>query len=76
MSNTNWADAQTPANASWSRPGGVDSGNTYDDSTVSYDDSLVYYDGFDATTITSDDVKFSTFTDAGTPATSAWTDIT
>lgn len=77
MNKTNWNNSGTPANATWSRTGGIDSvTTTYDDSTVSYDSSIIYYDGYDATTITTEDVKFDSWTSAQTPSNAAWTDIT
>lgn len=60
----------------WDRAGGIDAATTYDDSTLAYDDSATYYDGYDATTITADDVKFTAFTEAGAVSNASWTDIT
>lgn len=75
MNNTNWTNTQTPANAQWSRTSGIDSvTTTYDDIMVSYDSSTTYYDGYDATTITTEDVKFDSFTNAQTPSNAAWTE--
>lgn len=75
ISNTNWSDSGTPANSQWTRPSGIDTSvPTYDDATISYDDSSEYYDGYDATTITVDDVKFDNWTDSGAPSKSTWTD--
>lgn len=74
---TAWSSGDTSNNTAWSRAGGIDTDvPTYDDPLVSYNDSSVFYDGYDATAITGDDVRFSTFTNSGTPANAAWTDIT
>lgn len=97
MSNTNWTEAQTPANsafaepainnsaytetnpanATWARNSGIDTSvPTYSDSTISYSEATEFYNGYDATTITEDDVKFSAYSDSGTPANAVWTDTT
>ncbi len=64
-----------PANATWARNSGIDTSvPTYDDSTITYDQATEYYDGYNSGVITEDDVKFSNFTDSGTPAKASWTD--
>jgi len=64
-------------NSAWSRNSGIDTSvPTYDDSTLTYDEATEYYDGYDATIITADDVKFSTITDGASPANATWADAT
>ena len=59
------------------RNSGIDTSvPTYNDSTVSYNDSLEYYDGYDANTITEEDVKFAAYTEIAIPANASWSDIT
>lgn len=76
VNKSNWTNSQTPASASWSRAGGIDTNvPAYDDATLAYDDSATYYDGFNATTITTEDVKFDNWTNTQTPSNSTWIDI-
>lgn len=66
-----------PSSTNWSRTGGIDSNiPLYNDSTISYSDSATYYNGYNGNTTTVDDVKFSVFTEAGSVAKSAYTDVT
>ncbi len=65
MTNTAWTEIGAERTI-WLRNSGIDTSvPTYDDPTISYNDPLEFYDGYDATTVTEDDVKFT-----------AWTDIT
>lgn len=72
MANTNWTDSETPQTADWSNPSGISNSPLYDDATISYDDPLIYYDGYDASTITNDDVIFDLWTESNIPSNSAW----
>ena len=74
----NSAFAETnPNNSAWARTSGIDTSiPTYSDATISYSDPVEYYSGYDGSTITEDDVKFSAYADAQTPSNSAWSDIT
>ncbi len=72
MANTNWQDSETPQNAGWLRPSGIDNVPQFDDATISYDDPLIYYDGYDASIVTADDILFDLWTDSNIPANSAW----
>lgn len=73
VNNSSWSDASTPQNAAWARTSGIDTSiSEYDDATLSYDEATEYYDGYDATTITTEDVKFGAWTNSGTPSNSSW----
>ena len=76
MANTNWTEP-TQNTTAWARNSGIDTSvPTYNDSTVSYNDPLEYYDGYDANTITEEDVKFAAYTEIAIPANASWSDIT
>ena len=61
----------------WVRTSGIDTSiPVYDDSTISYDDSTEYYDGYNANTITEEDVVFAQYTSDVVVTNTAWTDIT
>ena len=66
-----------PDTSAWARNSGIDTSvPTYSDSSISYSEATEFYNGYDATTITEDDVKFSTYLDSGIPANATWVDIT
>lgn len=61
--------------SNWSRTSGIDTSiPIYDDPTISYDDSIEYYDGYNAATITTEDVKFDNWSaTAEIPLNALWT---
>ena len=73
MSNTNWT-GENPGGTLWIRPSGIDDSiPTYNDPTLSYNEVTEYYDGYNATTITTEDVKFDLWA-GDSVSNSTWTD--
>jgi hypothetical protein len=74
VNNSVWADTQTPANAQWSRTSGIDTSIPTYDAIISYGEAAEFYDGYDATTITEDDVHFSAYTEVQIPTGASFTE--
>lgn len=76
MSNTNWADSNIN-DTNWARASGIDTNvPTYNDFTISYSDPLTYYNGYNANTITEDDVHFTAYVNTDIPPNTGWSAAT
>lgn len=74
-SKSSWSDDQSTNSTQWARASGIDDSiPAYDDSTLSYDQVTEYYDGYDASTITTEDVNFDLWSETGLPNHTAWLD--
>lgn len=74
INTTAWADSDIPDNTAWARNSGIDTSIPTYDAIISYGEAAEFYDGYDATTITEDDVHFSAYTEVQIPTGASFTE--